>query len=156
MSQGQKHLVKCRCVLQQFKKLQNPPPHQFVVFSVVQDDGGVVVKQAQCNNCGVIHKVVDLCKSEIVSGKENAKSMVTIDDIRPSIHPNFANILEANSADLATWEAVQFAIENKRWGDAVVLTTEQDGNELHGKYLRIIGESLCKVESFTRSTGVIT
>ena len=155
MSHGQKHLVKCRCVLQQYKQLQNPPQHQFVVFSVVQEDGTVVAKQAQCNNCGVIHKVTDLCKSEILAGKESAKAMITIDDIRPSIHPNFANILDVNSADLATWEAVQFFVENKKWGEVVVLTTEQDGNELHGKYLRIIGESLCKVESFTRSTGVV-
>jgi hypothetical protein len=103
----------------------------------------------------VIHKVTDLCKSEILAGKESAKAMITIDDIRPSIHPNFANILDVNSADLATWEAVQFFVENKKWGEVVVLTTEQDGNELHGKYLRIIGESLCKVESFTRSTGVV-
>lgn len=156
MSHGQKHLVKCRCVLQQFKQLKEPPVHQFVVFSVVQDDGTVIVKHAQCNNCGVVHRVTDLCKSEILGGKENSKSMITIEDIKPSLHLNYANILESNSADLATWEAVQYAVENKRWGDAVVLTTELDGNEINGKYLRVIGESLCKVESFTRSAGVIS
>lgn len=156
MSHGQKHLVKCRCVLQQFKNLETPPAHQFVVFSIVQDDGKIAVKHAQCNNCGVIHKILDLCRSEIITGKESARALITIDEIRPSLHPNFVGILESNSADLATWEAVQYIVENKKWGDFVVLTTELDGDELHGKYLRILGESLCKVESFVRSTGVVS
>lgn len=155
MSHGQKHLIKCRCVLPQFKKMEEPPAHKFIVFSAIQDNGDVIVKYAQCNNCGVIHRVTDICKSEILSGKENMNSIMKIEDIRPSLHPNFVGILESNSADLATWEALQFIVENKRWGDHVVLTTESEGDEIHGKYIRVLGESLCKVESFTRSTGVV-
>ena len=66
---GQKHLIKCRCVLPQFKKLDNPPVHKFVVFSALNEEGNVVTKYAQCNNCGVIHKVTDLCTSEIIPGR---------------------------------------------------------------------------------------
>lgn len=153
MSQGQKHLIKCRCVLPQFKKMEDPPAHKFIVFSVIQDDGTVTPKYAQCNNCGVVHKVTDICRSEIISGKEHMSSILNVDDIKPSLHPNFAHILETNSADLATWEAVQHVVESKRWGEIVVLTTETEGNELHGKYIRILGESLCKVEPFTRQVG---
>lgn len=153
MSLGQKHLIKCRCVLPQFKKMEDPPAHKFIVFSVIQDDGSVVPKYAQCNNCGVIHKVTDICKSEVLPGKEHMGSILKIEDIKPSLHPNFAQILETNSVDLATWEAVQHIVENKRWGEIVVLTTETEGNELHGKYIRVLGESLCKVEPFTRQVG---
>lgn len=152
---GQKHLVKCRCVLPQYKKLKDPPPHQFIVFSVVKDDGDVVVKYAQCNNCGIIHRVTNVCNSEIVIGKEYMNSLIKIEDIKASLAPNFINVLEANFADLPTWEATQFIIENKRWGDFVVLNSENEGGEIHGKYLRILGETLCKVESFTRTTGII-
>jgi len=155
MSRGQKHLVKCRCVLPQFKKLKNPPPHQFVVFSILNDDGSVVIKYAQCNNCGIIHRVTDVCKSEIMSSKEHMNSLLKIEDIKPSLHANISNMLEVNSADLATWEAVQFIVENKRWGEFVVMTTETEGNEIAGKYVRIFGDSLCKVETFTRSSGLI-
>lgn len=156
MNRGQKHLIKCRCVLPQFKKLENPPPHQFVVFSVLNDDGSVTIKYAQCNNCGIVHRVTDVCKSEIMSSKEHMNSLLKIEDIKPSLHANVSNMLEANSADLATWEAVQFVIENKCWGEFVVMTTETEGDEITGKYVRILGESLCKVETFTRSSGLIT
>lgn len=156
MSHGQKHLVKCRCVLPQFKKLENPPAHKFVVFSEILDDGSVKIKYAQCNNCGVIHRVIDVCKSEIISGKENLKSILKIEDIRSSLHANFSSILESSSADLATWEAVLFIVENKKWGEFVVLTTDVDGEEIHGKYMRILGESLCKVDTFVRSIGVFS
>jgi len=155
MSQGQKHLIKCRCVLPQFKKLENPPTHKFIVFSVIQDDGKVVLKQAQCNNCGVIHKITDICTSEIIPGKDSANSIIKIEDIRPSLHQNFVGILDANSADLSTWEATQFIVENKKWGEFVVLTSELEGEDIHGKYIRILGESFCKVEQFTRSVGVL-
>ena len=155
MTTGQKHLVKCRCVLQQFKKMSNPPPHHFVVFSTINGEGIVNAKYAQCNNCGVIHKVVDICKSEIQLAKEHMGSLITIEDIRPSLHSNITMILDGKHADLATWESVQFIVENKQWGAIAVLTTDTEGDEIHGKYIRVLGESLCKVESFTRSTGVV-
>ena len=60
-----------------------------------------------------------------------------------------------NDYPLLEYEVKKFIVENKRWGDHVVLTTESEGDEIHGKYIRVLGESLCKVESFTRSTGVV-
>ena len=155
MIHGQKHLIKCRCVLPQFKRLENPPVHQFIVFSVIQEDETVKTRYSQCNNCGVVHKIIDVCKSEIVSGKENMNSLIKIEDIKPSLHPNFVGILESSQADLATWESVQFIVENKQWGQFVVLTNDSEGEEIHGKYIKILGESMCKVETFMRSTGVV-
>jgi hypothetical protein len=152
---GQKHLITCRCVLQQYKSLKDPPAHKFIVFSTINDNDDVVVKYAQCNNCGIVHRVTNICSSEIVSGKDSMNSLITIEDIKASIPQNFSNILEANSADLPTWEAVQFVIENKKWGEFIVLTSELEGGEIAGKYIRIIGETLCKIESFTRSSGVV-
>jgi len=155
MSFGQKHLITCRCVLPQYKSLKDPPAHKFVVFSEILDAGDVKIKYSQCNNCGVIHRITDICKSEVISGKDHMNTLISIDDIRPSLHQNFVNILDGSSADLATWEAVQYTIENKKWGEVVVLTKESEGEEVHGKYIRVLGESLCKVESFIRSTGVL-
>jgi len=113
-----------------------------------------VIKYAQCNNCGVIHRVTNICTSEIMSGKDHMGSLISVDEIKASMPKNIANILEANSVDLPTWEAVQFIVENKKWGEFVVLTTETEGEETTGKYIRILGETLCKVDTFTRS-GVV-
>jgi len=154
LTTGQKHLIKCRCVLPQFKNRETPPAHKFVVFSVIEEEK-VVPKYCQCNNCGVIHKVIDICQSEIQNGKEHMNSLIKIEDIKHSIHQNFSSILESNSADLPSWEAVQFIVENKQWGQIVVLTTDRDGEEIHGKYIRVLGEALCKVESFTRNSGIV-
>ena len=114
---GQKHLVACRCVLPQYKSRKDPYIHKFIVFSTIKEDDSVVAKYAQCNNCGVIHRITGVCTSEIMSGKEHMPSLMSIDEVKTSIPKNIANILEANSADLSTWEAVQFIIENKKWGE---------------------------------------
>ena len=144
-----KHLVTCRCILPQFKRMDDPPQHQFVVFSVIEDDGSLRVRFTQCNNCGIIHKVTEINRSEIVA-KESMASIATIDDVKLSIPPQLALVLEANDVDLSTWELAQFIIENKRWGDFVVLSTDEDAGLRQGKYVRIIGENLFKVETFTR------
>ena len=150
MAHGLKHLVTCRCVLPQFKRTPNPPDHQFIVFSVIKDDETVEPKFAQCNNCGVVHKVIDVCRSEIVVGREAMGSLVTIEDVKVSLPANLATILESNDADLASWEAAQFAIENKKWGSFVVLKTDEESGLRQGKYVRILSETMFKVESFTR------
>lgn len=154
MPYGQKHLVKCRCVLPQFKQANNPPAHQFTVFSVVNDDDTVKQKYAQCPNCGVIHKVIDVWKSEIIQSKESMSSIVTITDIKPSLPENLVKILESNNADLPSWESAQFIIENQRWGEFVVLNTETEEGVKHVKYVRILGSNMFKVESLDRQETV--
>lgn len=150
MPTGQKHLVKCRCVLPQFKRSENPIQHQFIVFSVIDDNDSVKPKFAQCPNCGIVHRVIELSKSEIIGGRELMKSIMTIEDIKQSLPEKLASILEANEADLPTWEAAQFIIENKQWGNFVVMTSDRDGDIRQGKYVRILGETLFKVESYCR------
>lgn len=148
---GQKHLIKCRCVLPQFKGVVDPPAHQFIVFSVLrEEDDEVQVKYSQCNNCGIIHKVTDICKSEILSGKEVMKSIVKVEDIKSSLPTNLVDILERNNCDLPIWEQAQFIIENKQWGNFVILTQEEESGTKQGKYVRIMSETFFKVESFSR------
>jgi len=152
---GQKHLIKCRCVLPQFKTSTNPESkqHKFVVFSEVNDD---VVKQkfSQCNNCGLIHKVTDICTSEIMSGKEFMSSIMTIEDIKPGMNSSLVSILERYQCDLPTWEQVQYTIENKRWGDFIILTSDIEDDTKTVKYVRILGETLFKVDFHTRKETI--
>lgn len=147
---GQRHLIKCRCVLPQYKGVTNPPVHQFVVFSIITDTDSVKQKFAQCNNCGIVHKVTDICVSEILAGKEAMASVVKIEDVKLSLPPNLSDILERNNVDVATWEQAQFIIENKEWGNFVILAQEEESGTRQGKYVRIMSETFFKVESFSR------
>lgn len=149
MATGLKHLITCRCVLPQFKRAPNPPSHQFTVFSAFEDDGTPRVRFSQCNNCGIVHKVLDVCRSEIVA-REAMNSIPTITDIKAGMPEQLTRLLEGSDADLATWEAAQFILENKQWGNYVVLGTDEENGLRQGKYVRILGETLFKVESFTR------
>jgi hypothetical protein len=153
MVTGLQHLVTCRCVLPQYKRAEHPPRHQFVVFSVIDDDV-VRPKFVQCNNCGVIHRVTDICRSEIKHGKEDMRSIVSIDDIKASMPPGLANILESSGVDLPTWENAQFVLQEKAWGQFVVLSTDVDGSARQVKYVQVLGDNWFKVETYEREEEV--
>jgi hypothetical protein len=146
---GQKHLIKCRCVLPQMKNSTNSVAHQFLVFSEIEN-GEVKQKYAQCNNCGVIHKVIDICRSEIMNGKEAMSSMLSIEDIRSSLTPPVIAALDRHNCDLPTWEHAKFVIEKKKWGDVIILTSEVEGSEKVIKYMRVLGEGLFKIDTHIR------
>lgn len=149
MATGLKHLITCRCVLPQLKRRDNPPRHMFVVFSVIDDDGNFRTKFAQCNCCGIVHKVTEINRSEILA-REAMPSLRGVDDIKPTLPARLAELLEGSHADLASWEMAQFIIDNKQWGSFVVLNTDEESGMRQGKYVKILGENLIRVETFTR------
>jgi hypothetical protein len=153
MATGLKHLVTCRCVLPQYKRSASPPQHQFVVFSVIDDDNAVKAKFAQCNNCGIIHKVTDVCRSEIVS-RESMGSLPTIDELKVGMPAQLVGALELADVDLATWEQARYVWENKQWGNFVILTTDEEDGLRQGKYVQILGESMFKIDTFSREEVV--
>lgn len=151
MKNGIKHLIECHCVLPQFRDKKDAIYHKFVVFSEIDDKDNVVVKNAQCNNCGVIHKVIDITKSEIVLGKEASSSLITISDIKLSLPTNVISILETYNVPISTWEEVSWILENNKWGSFVVLDSENKGTEIEGKLLRFNSFTSIKIESFSHS-----
>ena len=151
--QGGKHLVKCVCVLPQLSKQKNPPSHEFVVFSTYDDDiGDFDATFVQCDNCGVVHKVIDLCTSVIQRGRDDLKSVVTVDDIRKSVPPAMAEVLDQHKVDLPTWQQLAWIIEEKQWGTPVILSSEYVDGVRQGKAMTIIGESLYKISNFMNET----
>jgi hypothetical protein len=127
--------------------MQNPPPHSFVVFSIIDEDGNVIEKNAQCNNCGIIHRVYDLCKSEILS-KEKIGTILTEKDITLMIPSSLSELLLNYSCDISTWEQVHFIITNEKWGESVILSKEYSDGIYSGKRLTINGITQMKIESF--------
>jgi len=132
------------------RKLKNPVFHSFVVFSVLNDDGTVVVKDAMCNNCGVIHKIIDICKSEITT-KESSSSIITAEDIKLMIPSDLSNLLNTYSCDIATWEYAHFLHSNEKWGEKLILTRETSEGMIKGKMLTMAGLNKFKIESFEMS-----
>jgi len=146
--QGYKHLIECHCVLPQYRKMANPIFHKFVVFSVLDEEGNVLPKMAQCNNCGAIHKVVDICVSEIAPGKDEARSVVTKNDVSHSLPQQLVGLLEEYQVEVADYEMAKFIVENKRWGSVIVLSKEAEGDGYAGKVLNFVGQDKYRIDPY--------
>ena len=144
---GQKHALKCRCILPQFKKRKDPVFHEFVVFSTFSEDS-FNESFVQCNNCGVVHRVYDLCKSEIIESKEELRSVQTKEDICISLSGDVVNLLESCNADLATYQEVSFVLDNNLEATKILLQKETVDNYVTGKFLSISQNGRMKVEPF--------
>lgn len=147
MRTGQRHLVQCQCVLPQYRKLKDPVFHKFTVFSVIDNDT-VEPKYVQCNNCGAVHKVYDICKSEIIPGKDELRSVTTIQEISISIPGDLRQLLETYNCDITVWEHIKFSLQEQRWGDQVVITRESVGDEVTGKILTIAARDRFTLENY--------
>ena len=150
---GVKHLIECHCTLPQFRDSRNPVYHRFIVFSEFDRNENVIPKYAQCNNCGVIHRVTDILKSEILTGNDTSVSIVGINDIKLSLPAGAVTVLESYNVDLPTWEEVASILENELWDSTVALTTESKDGITEGKCLRIKGRAALRVEPYSINTA---
>ena len=89
---GLKHLIQCHCILPQYKNRKEPVFHKFPVFSIIDNSDTVIVKYAECNNCGAAHKVYDICKSEILTGRDEVRSQLTREDFKFSLFDPTVNL----------------------------------------------------------------
>lgn len=150
--EGVRHLLECHCILPQFRNRQFPVYHRFIVFSTIDDDK-VNKKLVQCNNCGILHKVVDLCKSEIAHGMEEGVSLRTINDIKLSFPQNLSDFLTQQKSDISIWEYVEFLVDNKQEKEITLSKdTKDDVSQL--KILHVKADGTFKVKSETRQDEV--
>lgn len=149
-----KHLIECKCILPQYKNVKHPIFHKFLVFSIIDENGDIIPSYASCNNCNVVHRVIEVNQSQILK-KEDSKSIITIEDIKPSLPEKLVGILETHDCSVATFQEVNFILENKLWGRGIVLAKEREGTLISGKYMVILGENLYKIEPFERDEGLI-
>ena len=140
--------MQCHCILPQFKNSADPVFHKFVVFSVIDDSDTVQPKFAQCNNCGIVHKVIDICRSELTS-KDDAKALPNIEDIKFSLSPDLVRVLETYQSDLATWEQAEWIYLTKSWDHWITLARdEDDSGDIHGKRLIFLDDGRFRIEAF--------
>ena len=129
--------------------------HKFVAFSMVDKSGTVVPKFVQCNNCGVVHKVYDLCKSEIVPGKDELKSVASKEEVKIGIPTQLWDALETHGVDISLLEHVKFIFEYEKWGDSVIISKENIDNDVVGKKLVIESSKKFKFIPFLYSSNEI-
>jgi hypothetical protein len=152
---GIKHLIQCHCVLPQYRNREDPVFHKFIVFSIQNEEGEIIPKIAQCNNCSVTHRVIDLCRSEIVHGSEDITSTITIDEMRGQIGERLSLILEKNGCDLPTWENVNFIMDNEIWGERVAISKNRMAGSTQIKTVTILGKENFKIETHLRQDDMV-
>lgn len=147
---GYKHLIECHCVLPQYRDRKKTIYHKFAVFSEVDDSDTVVPTCVQCNNCGTVHQIYDICKSEICPGKDESRSVEKREDVCISLPKALVELFESYSLEVVDYQYARFVLENKRWGTTIILSSESSGEKKEGKILRFLSEEKFRVEPFTR------
>jgi len=90
----EKHLIECQCTLSIFKNKNTLIYHKIPVVNFYDDNEDLMEKYIICDNCGVVHRVYEIFKSEIKWGMENLKSLVNNkEDIIQNFKLNALNII---------------------------------------------------------------
>ncbi|MAH42952.1 hypothetical protein CL614_04500 [archaeon] len=151
---GIKHLIECHCTLPQYRNSKKILYHKFIVFSIIDNSDTVISKFAQCNNCDVVHRVYDICKSEILAGRDEFNSLLTKDELKLMLPDDVVGVLESYNVDLATYEKAKFILDNNMWKDHVILAKDSLDDETTGKMLVFESKKKFKIELFSFKTSI--
>lgn len=152
---GLKHIIECHCILPQYRDRKNPIYHKFVAFSVIDTESDTVVPSyVQCNNCGTVHKIYDVCKSEIAVGKDESAAVESIGDVAMSLPSSLLELFETYNMELPDYMLARHILENQFWDATITLTKEQNDGTTTGKILRFLEKDRYRVESFSRKEYV--
>ena len=145
--EGIKHIVECRCILSQFRSWADPPLHKFIAFSIIDSEDNVTESLVKCNNCGITHKIMDLCKTQILEKSDDWQT-VNKEDIRLSLNPGLREILDSYDVDLPTWQMAQWIVDNSRWGERMILSKKDYEDRIEGKILIFKELNQYRIETF--------
>ena len=147
---GTKHLIQCHCMLPQFKKRDEPLFHKFVVYSKCDNDGEAIEKFSKCNNCGVIHKIIDFCKSELFYGSEDTLSLITVEDLRLTLPENIQIILVYLKCDISTWVQVAHHFVCDIFDTPIVIAKKRIAGSTQMKHLILLESGKIKIDVYLR------
>lgn len=143
---GIKHLIECHCYLAIYKKNSKMINHKFPVYSKIDEDGKVIPKNVKCNNCEALHYIVDVCKSELKAGKDQSSIVITVDDLKTMLPQNISNFLISNEVDISTWEHIKDIIDERRWGEPVIIKRDIIDEKQQVKYVTLDSNLNIKIE----------
>jgi hypothetical protein len=143
-----KHLVECNCILKQFELIEPPVFHKFVVFSIINDDGSLKSHFSKCNNCGAVHRVMEVGSSRLLK-RETVPALPTIDEIKTQLPEKLVDLVSVYNLELPSWQEIKFIYENEKWERPVILTREEEDGEKYGKYLLLVSKTLWSINTFS-------
>lgn len=152
---GVKHLINCHCILAIFKNNQKIINHRFPVYSKVDETGKPFEKIVKCNNCDTLHLIKGICQSEILPGKDQTQVVMTKEEIGFMLSEKINNILNKVDADISTWEHVLDIVEEKRWGECVVIKRDIIDEKQQIKIVQFISEDKIKIMNETINDTII-
>jgi hypothetical protein len=152
---GIKHLIECHCVLPLYRDSQKIIYHKFPVYSKIKEDGKLIEKLVKCNNCEAVHLIKELCKSSIQPGKDQTSVTLTKEDMSYMLSDKLVLLLEKTNSDIPIWEHVLDIVDEKRWGEDVVIKREIIDEKEHVKILRLLSENKFKVFSESINSLII-
>jgi len=119
------------------------------VFSIVDEESDTTeVKFAACNNCGAAHKITDIAKSEIITGKDEVPTAMIIEDFKFSLPGDLYNLMLSYQKEVADFEHAQFILEEEKWNDHIILSREELDDMIQGKLVRFKSADRFRVESY--------
>jgi hypothetical protein len=130
-----------------YKKSQKTINHRFPVYSKIDDVGNVIPKLVKCNNCEAVHYVEKICRSELRPGKDQSLAILELKDISMSLPIKVRNYLIENKCDISTFEHVKHIIEEKRWGENVVVKRDVMGEKQYVKFITLKSKDNFEVTS---------
>jgi len=147
-----KHLVECHCVLPQYRNRQELVYHKFTVFSLLEDDS-VVEKLVRCNNCDAVHRVFDVCKSEIFIGDLDLTTIRTPQEILSELPQGLRESLIPLSLDMCTLEHILWCVENDKH-EKIPLRKDTVKGKLFVKFITLRPEGKWKFETESHSLEI--
>ena len=124
------------------------------MFSILDESDTVIVKYSDCNNCGAVHKVYDICKSELIVGRDETTTTLKKEDFKMSLPQSLYELLGQYNKEICDYEYAQFVIDNEDWNTSVVLTREELDSHIQGKILRFVGKEKFRVESYMHKVEI--
>ena len=94
-----------------------------------------------------MHKVVEVCKSELIPGGDQKNVTIEKDDIELMLPDKISNVLKKYDCDISVWEHALDIYENKAWGSSLVLKREIIEENEHLKILIFNENERLKIQS---------
>ena len=121
------------------------------MLSEITKKGVVKDKNMKCPNCGRIHRVIEIGKSEIVAGG----SYRELDDIKRVLPNELVSVLEEHGCDYVVYEECELAIKKRvKNNRKIMLTREHSEDEIFGKCVLIKKNGDFLLESYSYRVGL--
>lgn len=147
---GIKHLIECHCYLAIYKSDSKiPPVHKFPVYSKLDLDDKIIKKIVKCNNCEALHEITEVGVSRLIPGKDQTKVTVNKKDLSFNLPHKIKEVLYQYNCDISSWEHAIDIIEEKRWGETIVLNREIINEKTNVKIMEILGNNNVRIKNET-------